>query len=218
MFQASQPRQDHLALDSPEAKAFLATFFPGCPVRQVPLTQHLPPGQCYRNVRSVVTAKGGEAQAGWVLTWLPGHFIEALHHAVWRAPKGELQDVTAYPFPAMSGSSIAFIEDTQTQIGRYDHNDPCMPSMFKQLDSEAGTADYIDLVRRGMILAGQWLELMLKGVQFDAAGQIEFWPADPPPQVDVIETEQRQLETAIAHYRRRFNRGNFNKRPQPAEV
>ncbi|MFT9206398.1 hypothetical protein [Acetobacter orientalis] len=49
---------------------------------------------CYDNVRHYVKHHGGEMLSGWII-WVNTNFkIEAEHHAVWKAPSGNIYDIT----------------------------------------------------------------------------------------------------------------------------
>lgn len=51
-------------------------------------------GHCYTNVEKTVERFGGEAVYGWTLWELPGVWLYAEHHCIWRQPDGELLCVT----------------------------------------------------------------------------------------------------------------------------
>ena len=51
-------------------------------------------GDCFVNVQKMVESRGGEIVYGWAIFELPKLLLEAQFHAVWRAPDGELVDVT----------------------------------------------------------------------------------------------------------------------------
>jgi hypothetical protein len=61
------------------------------PVRPRPRSMPL---NCGPNVRAAIAAGGGAYEKGWRLWWVPGLWIEAQAHVVWRDPKGALVDVT----------------------------------------------------------------------------------------------------------------------------
>jgi hypothetical protein len=55
-------------------------------------------GACRATVAARIGREGGEAQGGWLIHHWPGLFIEALFHCFWRAPSGEMFDLTEkYP-------------------------------------------------------------------------------------------------------------------------
>lgn len=57
-----------------------------------------PIGACRATVANAVTVHGGNPVPGWQIHVWPNLFFEALAHYVWRAPSGELVDLTSkYP-------------------------------------------------------------------------------------------------------------------------
>lgn len=75
---------------------------------------------CYENVAKKVKSSGGKRQLGWriqvVPDPMPKYLIEAVHHAIWVMDDGRKIDITPQP---ESASSIVFLEDNQTQLGKY---------------------------------------------------------------------------------------------------
>ncbi|WP_267396401.1 MULTISPECIES: hypothetical protein [unclassified Sphingomonas] len=64
--------------------------------------------RCFPNVDAAVERHGGERLIGWMLWEMPGAFIEAIHHAVWKKPSGEIVDIT----PKIDGElRIVFVID-----------------------------------------------------------------------------------------------------------
>ena len=49
-----------------------------------------PKGNCYWNVEAVVRAVGGRQIYGWLVSWWPDKFIDAIHHCVWKSENGEI--------------------------------------------------------------------------------------------------------------------------------
>lgn len=127
--------------------AFINAHFPGHPIQLVRRTRNLPRGQCYSNVRQVVASSGGEAITGYLLVRWPGHFFEALHHAVWRNPSGVIEDVTS---PAYDGleryDSCYFALDGQV-LGE---DDMAVPSKFKIITSDRHTVRWTRLAVKRM--------------------------------------------------------------------
>jgi hypothetical protein len=52
------------------------------------------PQECFQNVAARVAADGGSVQHGWTIWMWPSVLLEAEFHAVWRAPEGDLVDVS----------------------------------------------------------------------------------------------------------------------------
>lgn len=50
-------------------------------------------GQCHANVRHHMAVHGGDTLHGWMI-WENPIYVEAEFHTVWRAPDGELHDIT----------------------------------------------------------------------------------------------------------------------------
>jgi len=108
--------QQNLDLDDVAGRRFIETHFAGRTILYVPRTQVLQRARGYQNVREAIAKRGGSAQFGWLLTWWPSRYIEALHHSVWRRPDGKMEDVTAPAFPPMAAcTSSSFIEDNETE-------------------------------------------------------------------------------------------------------
>jgi hypothetical protein len=66
------------------------------------------PRECFFNVHQAVDQRGGEIVYGWAVWWWPGVFIEAEHHAVWKAPDGSMLDVTPHE---RGNSATLFVAD-----------------------------------------------------------------------------------------------------------
>jgi hypothetical protein len=63
---------------------------------------------CFIVVEREVAERGGEVCFGWTIWEWPSVFIEADFHAVWRAPTGELIDITPKQLPI---ERILFLPD-----------------------------------------------------------------------------------------------------------
>ena len=76
----------------------------------------MPHGFCYWNVRRRCERFGGMLQLGWMITWLPGIYIQAMHHGVWRQKDGSVIDPTCPP-PSMVGEGHStFVHDDRHQV------------------------------------------------------------------------------------------------------
>jgi hypothetical protein len=159
------------------------------------MSGELPSGYCYTNVRRMIDINGGRAQCGWTLSILPGRFVEALHHVVWEQPNGELLDVTAAAYPGMVKPATDFIVDSAIDLGPHD---PCVPSIFHQIDRSDGTKEYIDLTKRRMILRGKQNALVLRGK----------WPSDAHERIG---QELAQVDYRRDIYLARMNAGDFTR-------
>lgn len=64
--------------------------------------------ECFAVVAAAVAAQGGEQVTGWALWTVPGVYVEAEFHAVWRTPAGELLDIAR---PPQAFTEISFLPD-----------------------------------------------------------------------------------------------------------
>lgn len=55
--------------------------------------QGAPANECFALVDAYVDRHGGERLLGWSLWEMPGLFVEAEFHAIWRSPNGSLVDI-----------------------------------------------------------------------------------------------------------------------------
>lgn len=67
-----------------------------------------PPDECFPLVAAYAEEWGGTQVIGWTIWELPGLFVEAEFHSVWRNPDGELVDITPKRTPS---ARIYFVED-----------------------------------------------------------------------------------------------------------
>ncbi|OHD00923.1 MAG: hypothetical protein A2885_13535 [Sphingopyxis sp. RIFCSPHIGHO2_01_FULL_65_24] len=148
---------------------------------------------------------GGRAQCGWMLSELPGHFIEALHHVVWETPDGKLLDVTAAAYPAMTQPVTDFILDRKTVLGPYD---PCIASIFHQIDREQGTKEYISLTIKRMVLRGKANAILIREQTKGGDGRIF---ADPNSAYAKINAELATVDYRRDSYLVRMNAGDFSR-------
>lgn len=72
-------------------------------------------GCCYWNVAEAVQKHGGKSVLGWQILLWPGVYVEALHHAVWQKPDGELVDITD-ALPGEARLSTTFVPDDSIKI------------------------------------------------------------------------------------------------------
>jgi hypothetical protein len=52
-----------------------------------------PMHECFLVVDEQIRSHGGNSVTGWAIWELPGVFVEAEYHAVWKSPQGDLIDV-----------------------------------------------------------------------------------------------------------------------------
>jgi len=87
---------------------------------------------------------------GWILLWWPGRLVEAMHHAVWRKPSGELFDPSKRPEDD-ERDSVLFCEDSALKI---DLKMPLyIPSRRLLLSGHKALANLVDLLDRELNLA-----------------------------------------------------------------
>ena len=83
--------------------------------RKVEYVPSAPLGNCYWNVNDQVSRNGGAATYGWQILQWPRLYIQALHHAVWKTPKGKLVDITA-KYPTDNRPFTTFVEDDSFEV------------------------------------------------------------------------------------------------------
>jgi len=101
-----------------------------------------PPGRCYWNVRDIVQQHGGELSLGWFVSWLPGRYIYAMHHGVWKSPEGNFIDVTR-PLEEPPAGITTFVHESRKR----DINlkfPPGIRPKFIQLDPNPLITEMID--------------------------------------------------------------------------
>ena len=105
---------DDFPIDHPRANEIL-TFLNGKNLIRILRKSSLPPGTCYWNVSKYVSNFGGKIILGWMIDWIPQLNVEAMHHAVYQSPEGELIDITS-PFGSRVGSYTTFIPSDELEI------------------------------------------------------------------------------------------------------
>lgn len=95
---------------------------------------------CFPIVAEQVVAKGGQQIYGWALWELPGVFIEAEFHSVWKSPEGDAVDIVPRlrPFTA-----IAFVPDASR---RYENRQ--VDNIRKQLVNDNDVKRFLFLCKR----------------------------------------------------------------------
>ncbi|WP_421869103.1 hypothetical protein [Pararhizobium sp.] len=105
--------QINVPVDTFEASEARDRLCPGGEIVSVPIVKFGTCARCYFNVAEQVREMGGSIQLGWLLSQLPGAFVEATHHAVWKTPEGNLRDVTERAYPTMRSDFVTFIPDNR---------------------------------------------------------------------------------------------------------
>ncbi|MCX0330215.1 SEC-C domain-containing protein [Acinetobacter radioresistens] len=75
--------------------------------------------ECFLLVDENISNHGGERILGWAIWELPGLFIEAEFHAVWKTPEGELIDLNPRP---LKTEKILFLPDYEIVYEGYRKN------------------------------------------------------------------------------------------------
>ena len=100
-----------------------------------------PANECFVLVEDQARNAGGESVIGWALWELPGLFIEAEFHAVWRNPDGEMVDISP---KTRQTQRILFLPDPSARYdGRQVNNlrhaisrDPDVSAYLQAFDDE----------------------------------------------------------------------------------
>ncbi len=122
----------------------------------VPRRANMTVAQCYTNARYVSLAHGGRAVSGFLLLVWPNHFAEALHHAVWEDPDGNLIDVTGPAYAGMEKfDNCWFIPDGQ-EVG--DDDIPTL-SKFIQLTDNPPVRQWINARNEKSVLHQKLLNI-----------------------------------------------------------
>jgi len=117
--------------------------------------------ECFPMVDEYIKKNQGEKVLGWALWELPGLFIEAEFHAVWKSPKGELLDLNPRP---LKTEKILFLPDPNLTYDGYQKNNFRLaltnnPTIFKFLELHDRLFDFMNRDDR----KGQYGEINLKG-------------------------------------------------------
>lgn len=75
--------------------------------------------ECFPLVDEYISRHGGERILGWAIWELPGLFIEAEFHAIWKTPVGELMDLNYRP---LKTEKILFLPDYEIVYEGYQKN------------------------------------------------------------------------------------------------
>jgi hypothetical protein len=111
--------------------------------------------RCFENARRQAAEHGGRALFGWmfhhrVVADLPGPgYLIAVHHAVWHAPTGRLEDVTPIHqdpkhHPITPGGDVLFLVDTEARPVVSGQRVAPKPSRFYALSADAALIAHVD--------------------------------------------------------------------------
>ncbi|WP_158935210.1 hypothetical protein [Burkholderia sp. S171] len=92
------------------------------------------PVKCWFNVRNVVAKNGGRAIFGWAIWIRPDSHYQAIHHAVWERPDGQLIDVTPNEIDV---TSIVFMADSRVPFDYVCFRAPASYVMHKNSTKES---------------------------------------------------------------------------------
>jgi hypothetical protein len=146
---------------------------------------------CFSIVEDKTRQAGGESQIGWALWELPGLFVEAEFHAVWRSPLDELVDLAS---KAWLARRILFLPDS---VRKYEG---CQVNNIRRSTS----AD--PRVVRYLSSFDQEFEIMNRGSRKYQYGHIELSDSEASEMRRIREERQmywsdiRRLATLIGPY------------------
>ncbi|MCU4331920.1 hypothetical protein [Acinetobacter pittii] len=122
-------------------------------LQSIPFNKNLlPTGNCYWNVEHFVNTHGGSIQYGWIFNLWPNILVEAMHHAVWKTPEGNLIDITEN-YSMLSKTHVIFLPDDTSELSTLDivpaiqnHYNPIMKNIVVQ-NFIAANKNKIDLIK-----------------------------------------------------------------------
>lgn len=117
--------------------------------------------ECFQTVAEYVAGHGGESVIGWAIWEVPGVYIEAEFHSVWRTSDGVLHDLTPRPIPL---DSILFLPDPDREY------------RGRQVDNVRQPLVHDRDVFRYLYLATRIFELTNAGPLADQHGEISLPP------------------------------------------
>jgi len=136
---------------------------------------------CFAIVEEQVARLGGQRVIGWAIWELPGVFIEAEFHAVWRSPAGHLLDLTPH---ALSPRGCTFLADRNRSYDGRQVDNIRQPLVFD-----------ID-VFHFLILQQRRFKVLNTGELADQHGQVAL-SGELLAEYELIEQEQARLEPVI---------------------
>jgi hypothetical protein len=149
---------------TPAIVKFCASIAPAEPVfiPSVPIKRAMT-SFCFDNVAQKVREKGGSVAYGWAIWHMPGLYLEAEHHAVWRNKLGNLIDVS----PQMGGHKRQLFLSDDSAI--YDPFRPRPNIMAPDGDSEAA---------RKMVDRGRLRHALLISCRVPGSAEIRLYEHD----------------------------------------
>jgi hypothetical protein len=125
--------------------------------------QGAPINDCFSLVASMVAQQGGDAVLGWTLREMPGLFVEAEFHSVWRKPTGEFVDVAP---KAEATQRILFLPDHAARYKGVQVNNVRRP-----VTRDSETEEYLAMF-------DQLFELLNRGERAEQHGEIQLTGAE----------------------------------------
>ncbi|MBC3486707.1 hypothetical protein HU750_13595 [Pseudomonas sp. SWRI50] len=135
------PKYEPISLNNQNIPKLLQLMKLDGPIIEVPkFKELLPIGICYWNVDTMVRRYGGVAVYGWEISiWKKSH-INAMHHAIWRSPSGDLFDVTETYSTTQTRTHSTFVHDESIIINL--EQAPHVPSKVMPIKNNSRTREY----------------------------------------------------------------------------
>ncbi len=110
--------QDDFPPEHPSASQMLKklTKLPGKSFELVDRWPTSNAGACYWNVQDHCKQHGGTMRLGWLITWVPNLYIQAMHHGIWESPEGESLDITAPQYRPPDPDTSTFLADSTIKV------------------------------------------------------------------------------------------------------
>lgn len=195
----------HLEPTDPDAIAYRDQFHPGMDLLSVQIDGTMRRGHCYANVTDTIADKGGSMQLCWLIAAVPGRFIEATHHALWRDATGRLHDVTEHAFEGMTNQASTVILDIVTPPP-VDYWHPVLEPQFLVLQPSPPTTEYMAATRAMMLARRDFAKRARRegaSIERKANGQIEVSYFDEiSPKLQKAANRTRHAEQAQLQARR----------------
>lgn len=139
---------------------------------------------CFPSVDRKIARDGGSVQYGWQVMELPGLWVEAEFHAVWRSPDGQLVDVTPKQAPVQS---TLFLPDLRRIYeGRQ------IPNEFLAISKDPLVQEHIDIQRRKFTLLN-------RGERAQAHGEINLVGREAREYERLASREQEIMERIVSN-------------------
>ena len=121
---------------------------------------------CFQNVERKIARDGGSIQHGWQIWEVPGLWLEAEFHAVWRTPDGQLVDITP---KGDSTSHILFLPDTRRIYEGQQVNNEYLP-----ISKDPRVQEVIRIKDEKFELLDRGVRASQEYVQLDEADSLEY--------------------------------------------